>query len=284
MSFAVSFNLPPEVKVLPPFLEEIARTGNLSVRLASHDFKVIFDHGLCLAWTTLKDEAKQKGSIVNQLMSRIDLNQKPTKENSLRFFHRLKHKIARHWNRHFVVIDPSVDLPTKFSSIGLLGLKYDKTNIPKNVWQRAIEIQHLKSQYKKLWDGCPIPSNYLDPKTKDIMTLPIFDASHPGFISELSKRNGDFGLETISIDIHQLCHTQEPDSLRVIWGIFKRTLECSVCQHSIQDEDLVIALILQEEILNFMKKKIRTLSDKGSLSTDFREKAHFLDFFKLFIR
>lgn len=250
----------------PPIQENLAWTGNAAIRCSSKDLRSLFDKGLCFAWGHLKQDASKENTIIAVFMKAIEKNQgQITEQNSLRFFQQLKKEVHLHWNRELLFVDPSVDLPTRISFFGLLGLKYEKDCIPQRIQERADQIIDLRIRFKPLSQHLLVPRSYLDPLTDEIMECPIFDSSHPAFETACAYDLSEG--ESHPKSIYELCHIRDQEAYE------KRLIEmapfvpgCPLCEHPVKEGTLFISTVLQEEILNFLKKAI----DESAVKTEKR--------------
>jgi hypothetical protein len=166
---------------LPPLKEEISKTGDLSIRCVSKEFKKMFDSGLSQNWRDLKRNAASSGLVPLILyMNRIEsLNGACTEHNSLRFFQSLKDVsliLSRKQDKLELYVNPSPTLPTRVCDFVQIKLKCSPASSLDDVLEKADEIKAKIKQLEKLASpGVPVPF-YLDFKMFNIMTSPMFSS------------------------------------------------------------------------------------------------------------
>ncbi len=114
---------------------------------------------------------------------------------------------------------------------------YDNGNIPGDVQRKADEIERLKGELNIPDDQ--IPDGFNCTILTDIMSIPVFDKSHPQ-ITEATVGNRAFR------------HIIDRTSLEGIYNS-GRSVRCPICCHDTQRRNLLIDTGLQDEILAFLR-------------------------------
>jgi hypothetical protein len=143
---------------------------------------------------------------------------------------------------------------------------YVKDRVPTAIGQRANEIARLKPLFEALGSPPAVPGTFNDPILFEIMTIPVFDASHPAVQSGLAALRTalDSGnaVSTVLNDQRGMRHTMEKDSLEthIAGGHSWAPAKCPQCRHpehgGIKREFLRIDEGLQKEILTFLQRAL----------------------------
>lgn len=234
---------------VPPFQDVLAQMGEVSVRYVSTDLRSAFDAGLCRAWTNLKDQAKDL-KFLCIFMDKIEKNNGglPTKENSFFFFKELKSCVdGAEAIKGVVHLNPVGKLLMKVDCFQLGGPRYVRDGIPEEIQKKASRIKELKVLFG---DGLLMaaPEGFHCLYSLGVMTIPVFDASHP-HVQDLwsSAKEGGSAPNNFSI-------FQAMDST-VVESTVDNVLNSLPGYHSIQSENLVIHAVLQDEILRWLEDR-----------------------------
>ncbi|MBS0604409.1 MAG: hypothetical protein JSS60_05145 [Verrucomicrobia bacterium] len=144
---------------------------------------------------------------------------------------------------------------------------YVQNAVPAQVQQKADEITRLKAQYDLLPTPPPAPAYFTDPVMMEIMTIPVFDASHPVVQTGLPALRaaidgGATNATTLLNDHRNVRHIMEKDSLEahIASGRSFAPAKCPQCRHpadgGIRREFLRIDTGLQDEILQFLRRAV----------------------------
>ncbi len=142
--------------------------------------------------------------------------------------------------------------------------------LPAAVRAKANQINALKVQFDNLANPPNIPGHFECSITREIMTVPVFDASHPAVQNALRAANAPGGT-SIALNNRDLRHAIDFVSMEE--HLIARNLAgdrrvCAVCRHpqertrNIERQNLRIDTDLQDQILAFLTNAIN-----GSTST-----------------
>ena len=138
---------------------------------------------------------------------------------------------------------------------------FDQAHIPRDVVAKAAEIDRLKIQFDNLGAGAPVwPQAYNCPIGLDIMTIPVFDASHPSVQNALRASLTPGGTST-ALNNRATRHHLEFDAMTD--QINSGRHRCSICNHQpLRQAPLYLRIdtALQDEILQFLRASVGSAS------------------------
>lgn len=139
-------------------------------------------------------------------------------------------------------------------------LAYDQYNIPQAVQDTANEITRLKAAFDNLPNPPAIPDEYNCLIMTDIMSIPVFDSSHPAIQNALNA------ADSTALNNRGFRHFMDKDSFETHMTTNHPTV-CPQCRHpapagvrwhynSIQRENMLIDTALQNEIRDFLNNAV----------------------------
>jgi hypothetical protein len=138
------------------------------------------------------------------------------------------------------------------------AVAYVRDRIPDEIQQKADEIAQLRRRFEAMEDPPDVPNEYEDPIMREIMTIPVFPASHPQMRNGLNalraalRAGGAEATEALNAN-RALRHTMEKDSLE---QIMRASPLCPACRHQINRNSLRIDTQLQDEILEYLRRTV----------------------------
>jgi hypothetical protein len=134
---------------------------------------------------------------------------------------------------------------------------YVQNRIPADVQQKADEINRLKPLFEALRPTPDVPLAYNDPINFEMMSVPVFDASHPAIQTALEG-----GVST-SIENRDIRHLLDKDTMEAHIAAHPHSwapAKCPTCRHpehgGVRPENLRIDTALQDQILAFLRNAV----------------------------
>ncbi len=132
---------------------------------------------------------------------------------------------------------------------------YVQNRVPADVQTKANEINRLKPLFEAMRPTPDVPLAYNDPINFEMMSIPVFDASHPAIQT---------ALETgVSVDNRDIRHLLDKDTMEAHIAAHPSSwspAKCAICRHpehgGIRRENLRIDTALQDQILAFLRNAV----------------------------
>jgi hypothetical protein len=136
---------------------------------------------------------------------------------------------------------------------------YMLNGIPQDVQQKADEIARLKLAFDNLANSPAIPPSYECPILADVMSIPVFDASHPDVQAALHDANATSNsVTTAALNNRDLRHIMDHTSFEGHMSVRNSGRTCPNCRHPIQRGNMVIDTALQDQILQFLRNAVNS--------------------------
>ena len=228
----------------PPSLRNNERDSDESPRPDPLNFNPIFAR----LNERLQREREQLDQLQEQIAQRERAQSDPLRELTERWNQRareLRERIAQRERERGINLLPEAPQRISLRPEEFVGtLPYDSANIPPEIQTKADEIAQLFERAEA--SNVHIPQGYICPISQEVMSIPVFDYTHPS-------------INAVNINYRDLRHLVDKTSLE---GMFAsgRAVRCPACRHPESGQtarnNLRIDTAFQDEILEFLRRNI----------------------------
>lgn len=131
-------------------------------------------------------------------------------------------------------------------------VRYNPDRFSSSIIAKAEEIETLKEEFDRLAKHVETPQEYAD-FMGEIMTIPVFDPTHPKGQRELAAASGATSNARPPRDWSHALDWQNFEKQFQRQMMSPEGVQCAGCRLPIKRENMLIDTILQDEILKFLK-------------------------------